>query len=296
MYTGYDSKWKFILTNFDTHHEVFDDEPLSERLKPITSEEITLVRGNPVDYAINPELRGYVEAKWQKLLDAKKVAGAPVPTNGKLVRVSGFPRRIEGATRELVELTLGETCYKEHIATNFPDDDFSRALTYAQNANVLNSLAAVVTADDHLFYSQRGKTATFDGKISGFGIALNDHEAILREGSQSLYNQVKSAVAKEIGEEPTVELGGFAYIWDGFHCPIWIARTNLESDKLKEVVEGKIPGSQERKYLNVGFQPMTKAGWREFFARENLMPLMRPLWAYLVIKKFGPGFAKELKI
>ncbi len=241
-------------------------------------EDIQLVRGKSIEYT--PELKRYIEAKWNSLIEEKKKKGHPLPKNGSLVRVSRMPF-INSDNK--IELHLGPTNYKEHIATNFPSDSYSRSLTYDQNANVLNSMALLLSKDDYLVYSIRGNTATFAGNFSGFGVALNSHEEILKTGAKYLYDWMKNAILDEINAPESkldLNLHGFAYIKTGFHAPLWIARSNLDKDEIEEYFNSRnkqIAGSNTLKYTGIGFVSLEEKIYLEFMKRKEVIDIIKPL-------------------
>lgn len=162
MYKSPGGLWEIVVPSSS-------EDFLASPLRRFSAEDIKLVEGKPIDYSLDSKLEQYVEERWNRKVADSIAKGFAAPSNGKLVRVSKMPSiNAEGK----LELHLGPTNYKEHIATNFHDEDYARSLSYDQNANVLNAMALLISADDHLVYSVRGKTATGADKLSGFGVAL----------------------------------------------------------------------------------------------------------------------------
>ena len=301
MLASNDGSWEIVVP------QKGQELDLEGRLKSFSPSDIVLKEGKPIDH--DPELQEYIEQRWQAYVKGKTAKGDPEPFPGDLVRVSTMPSINSDGK---IELHLAQTNYKEHIATNFPKDDYSRNLPYNKNANVLNSIAVLVTADNQLVYSIRGQTATFEGAFSGFGSPLHSPDEIFNGGGSAyLFEQVRDALLKETGmsaskkakklhDELFVQLGGIAYMREGFHIPLWVAQTSLEAGEVREVardITKKIKGSDAPKYLGVGFVPLTEEDYTTFLERPEPVKTVQPIWAYLGLRTFGldykiPGITK----
>src|SRR3989344_1299429 len=210
MYKSPDGLWEIVVPGSS-------EDFMKNSLRRFSAEDIQLVEGKPIDYTLDSRLERYVEERWNKKVADSIAKGFVAPSNGKLVRVSKMPTIND---KGKLVLHLGPTNYREHIATNFHDEDYVRSLSYDQNANVLNAMALLISADDHLVYSVRGKTATGADKLSGFGVALqhperNPHEDILKTGPSYLFEQVRNALFEETGtseQKLDISLRGFAYV------------------------------------------------------------------------------------
>ncbi|MFH1316328.1 MAG: hypothetical protein ABII01_02315 [Candidatus Woesearchaeota archaeon] len=307
-----DVQWEILFPT--SSNEALSEQEARIPVKPIYPHQIRLHKGEPIDYSLDDRLGPYVNYRWAKFVWEKVNSGMPRPTPGPLVRLSKMPS-IDAS--KMIDLHLAQTDYREHIATMFPEakypeKDYASNLPLELVANVLNSIAVLVTVDNHLIYSVRGKTASFDGTFSGYGTVIHSPEEVFEGGgSQYLFDQVKGAVFNETGMAQTenaedleqglrVELGGFAYIhgmpdkgkWiQGFNIPLWVAYTKLEKGYVDEIFaqfnDKRIRDSPELKYPGIGSVPLQPEAYHEFLKHPQLVPTVKPIWAYLGIMRFG---------
>lgn len=304
MYQSKDGKWKIIIP-----------EKTSEILSEFKSEDILLKRGVGLDYS-NPLMKCYIDARWREFVSERTSKGFPEPVNGGLVRVSKLPFLNSDGK---IELFLAPSIYKEHIATNFPNDDsttdflkkhpeyeFAKRLNFEQNANNLLNVGILTTSDDYLIYTIRNQgTATFGGAISGFGRVINSVEEIKNGGGpnhffnklrDSLWNETgmsQSEKSEEFRQGIRVNLGGYAYIKDGFNVPLFTAETSLEKGDLENLVKKnpvKIDNSNQNKFSNFGFVHIDEESYSKFLRNPKLVKTIIPIWTYLAIKRFGLDF------
>lgn len=256
--------------------------------------DIDLRRGEPIK--IDEILSAYIEQRWADFIKGR----TPVPHNGGLVRVSQMPFVNDSGK---LEIHLAQTDYKSHIATCFPIDDYSRNLPFAKQSNGLNSIAVPITIDGFLVCPVRGKTATFQGTLSGFGRSLDSAQTILEKGPSYLYEQVRDSVWKETGiasldnnehikGEIEMQLGGIAYFENsfnrGFNIPLWIARIPLEKGQMQEIApKAKTIG---KKYTGIEFVPISQDSFNQFLKRKDLTASVKPIWVYLALLTFGKDY------
>ena len=282
--------------------------------------DIVIKDGKSLDYDSNPKMREYIESRWKNFVKQRISRGYPAPINGNLVRVSKMPFiNSEGK----IELYLARSNYKEHIATNFqneeaaknfvrehPEYEFSLNLSFEQNANGLTNLGILATADDYLVYSKRSSgTATFGNTLSGFGIVIHTPEEIEENGrSAYFFKKIEDSVWKETGMSNSpnsdvlrgklkANLGGYAYLTDGFNIPLFVVNTELEKGEMEEFLDEnsiKIKGSSQNKYSGFGFVKIKEEDYREFLKSPNLVKTIRPIWTYLAIERFGLDFLLEM--
>ncbi len=246
-----------------------------DNFRNFTPSNICLKPGERI--VLDERLKDYLDKRWEALIKDKD----PKPTNGDLVRCSKLP--FMNKDRK-IELTLARTNYKEHIATAFPQDKYSRGFSFEGLANVVDSIAIVTTIDKHLICSVRGEkyTATFGNTLSGFGKALVSVDTILNQGPDYLFEQVKSAVVEELGfnqderdrleEGLDMHLGGFAYLDNnkthrGFLIPLWEAKTTLERGELIERAT-----DFPKKYTGLESIPIKQDSFGKFLERDKLIP------------------------
>ena len=290
MYKSPDGLWEIVVPGSS-------EDFMKNSLRRFSAEDIQLVEGKPIDYTLDSRLERYVEERWNKKVADSIAKGFVAPSNGKLVRVSKMPTIND---KGKLVLHLGPTNYREHIATNFHDEDYVRSLSYDQNANVLNAMALLISADDHLVYSVRGKTATGADKLSGFGVALqhpekNPHEDILKAGPSYLFEQVRNAIFEETGtseQKLDISLRGFAYVKSGFHVPLWIVNSSLEKGKIEEIfkergIKKTIGASKAPKYTGMGFVPLNPRGYLEFIKNPQILEWVKPMVFYFGAMRFG---------
>ena len=290
MYKSPDGLWEIVVPSSS-------EDFLRNPLRRFSAEDIQLVKGKPVNYTLDSRLEKYVEERWDKKVAENLTKGFVPPSNGKLVRVSKMPFIND---KGKLELHLGPTNYKEHIATNFHDEEYAKSLSYEQNANVLNAMALLISADNHLVYSVRGKTATGADKLSGFGVALqhpdkNPHEEILKVGPSYLFEQVRNAIFEETGTDKQkleVLLRGFAYVKSGFHVPLWIAHSSLEKGKLEEIfaergIKKTIGTSNVPKYSGIRFVPLNLKEYLTFVKNQQILEWVKPMVFYFGAMMFS---------
>ena len=320
-----DGRWAITIPELGSE---FD---LEGKLRTFSPNDIVIKPGEKLDYESNHLMRMYVEERWEESVQERVAKGFPAPHNGGVIRASQMPFV---NSQGKIELHLAQTNYKEHMATNFQNSDasrefvkrhpwyeFSLRLDFNHNANSLTNLGILTTADNYLIYTVRDLgTATFGGTISGFGDNIEFVKQIKENGEANYFftmlrdsiwrdtGMSKSPRAEEARENLSVELGGYSYLEDGFHVPLFVARTLFEKRDVEEMAKmnpskirisdqnnpGKMIDSDKNKYAGISSVAINENSYREFLRNPKLVKTVRPIWTYLAIQKFGWGFLKTV--
>ncbi|MBI2864026.1 MAG: NUDIX hydrolase [Chloroflexi bacterium] len=134
--------------------------------------------------------RQYVETIWQESLHRARGDGVPL-YDGKLFRLERY-----ALERNRLRLYLGDTGYKEYVATRQPG--FHQTLSRDHLANPLAVCAALTTSDGQILVERRQSTDVYAGRyhvIGGFCERYKDGPSA--EG----WSDPAKAIQREVREE-----------------------------------------------------------------------------------------------
>ena len=122
-----------------------------------------IVDYNPTHHAaFAPEMRATMEGLWQDRLTSAKEHNVPL-YDGQLFRLMYAEERENSTLR----LKLGNTSYKEYVATRSPE--LSRQLTRDELSNPLAVCTVIETLDNYILLEQRQHTDVHDGHLHVIG-------------------------------------------------------------------------------------------------------------------------------
>ena len=149
----------------------------------------------------------YIDRVWQDTLEQARRMGIPL-YDGELFRLMSFEPR-----SGQLGLYLGDTTYKEYVATRAPE--FYRERSEEELAQPLAVCAAVVTQDDRILIERRQRSEVGIGRYHVIGGFFEQDEDVGPDGPSPF-----QAMAREMREEIDLEINPWEFLVLGLACDL----------------------------------------------------------------------------
>ena len=143
---------------------------------------------------VTPVIQDWIDRSWQQKLHEAQQKGTLL-YDAPLFRLVSARAHLEGT----LQLLLGDTSYKEYVATRAPE--FTAYYAREELSNALSVCSVVETSDGYILLDQREGVDTYTGRyhvIGGFMVHTFDRDA---HGQPDPF----AAMLREIGEETGVQ-------------------------------------------------------------------------------------------
>ncbi len=127
-----------------------------------TPEQIVIDYNPKHRLSFTPETKATMEGLWQEKLAGANKQSIPL-YDGQLYRFIYAEERDDSTLR----IKLGDTSYKEYVATRTPE--FSQGVTRDELSNPLSVCSVIETLDNYVLLEQRQGTDVHDGRIHVIG-------------------------------------------------------------------------------------------------------------------------------
>src|SRR6266704_2076489 len=287
--------WRSIILSIDTgrYGRKMEFEIL---VRGLYRPEQVVITYNPVlRMPVDDAIQGWMDDLWQRKLAMAREKGVRL-FDAPLFRLVGVETGVEGWEQEgrpqgsPVHLVLGDTSYKEYVATREPE--FFRGRRREELSNALGVCSVVETSDGYILLDRRQGVDVYAGRyhvIGGF------FERGLDMGERP---DPFAAMLREIREETGIQVGdmreqfclGVVYDLATPHGELcFLTVLNIE---LAEVL-GRVPEDDEVKELLT--LEATAAGVRDFVLSHhgNISATGEPNLLMYGAVRFGEGWFEE---
>ncbi len=137
------------------------------------SDQLAITHNPALRMPITPAIQEWMDTVWQQKLAIAREQGFPL-YDSELFRLVSVTAEPDG----ILQLVLGDTSYKEYIATRTPK--FARRRDRSELSNALAVCSVVETSNGYILYEKRQKTDLHAGRyhvIAGFFDRNHDTDA-----------------------------------------------------------------------------------------------------------------------
>ena len=143
--------------------------------------------------SITPQQQARIETRWQQRLAIAHKHNVRL-FDGQLFRLVALEPHADGT----LYLSLGDTGYKDYVATRDDEEEFSKPRF--ERANPLSVCGAVETSDGHILLERRPMRGVHAGRYHVIG-GFTDRTMDMHDGHIDLY----SAMSRELREETGIQ-------------------------------------------------------------------------------------------
>lgn len=143
--------------------------------------------------SMTPQQQSRIETRWQERLAFAREHGQRL-FDGQLFRLVAIEPRNDGT----LHLTLGDTGYKDYVATRNEEEEYNRPRF--ERANPLSVCGAVETSDGHILLERRPMTGIHAGRYHVIG-GFTDRTMDMHDGHIDFYG----AMSRELREETGIQ-------------------------------------------------------------------------------------------
>ena len=160
---------------------------------PYTPDQLHISYDPSLRVTMTPQQQARIETRWQERLAFAHEHNFRL-YDGQLFRLVAIEPRNDGT----LHLTLGDTGYKDYVATRYDEEEYNRPRF--ERANPLSVCGAAETSDGYILLERRPVTGIHAGRYHVIG-GFTDRTLDMHDGHIDLYG----AMSRELREETGIQ-------------------------------------------------------------------------------------------